>query len=225
MQETPWGHKLPHLRNFSAPLAKFDASFTTWCPAAPKMRTRCGEGGQTPQGLTPQYSLCNWFHRVALRRNTMRRIWTTATRLLLSSAFIAAALPAMAWEEDWTVVTISQDGTWGMATADTAGPAIAAAIRNCRAKAPATNDCGAQSRATRRGWIIANLCGDRAIIVAGETREDAELAVRNRETDLRQSYVPALPPCRRIVTVGPGGAQVALISPSVGPHAASPKSR
>ena len=108
-----------------------------------------------------------------------------------------------------------------MATAPSQGPAIAAAIRHCQAMAAAPTDCGARFKTTRGGWVVAKLCGDYKIIVAAETREDAELAARNREADLKRLHAPDLPPCRRIVTIGPGGAEAAVTMPSVAPRAAS----
>jgi hypothetical protein len=107
--------------------------------------------------------------------------------------------------EDWTVVTVARDGSWGVANASSIGQAIAAAIRSCRAMAGTSSDCGAQFEATRNGWALANLCGDRKIIVAASNLADAEAAARRRETDLRRHHAPDLPPCRRVLTVEPGG--------------------
>jgi hypothetical protein len=122
----------------------------------------------------------------------------------LSAATIPAA--ALDLDDEMTVVTMAGDGSWGMATAASAGEAIAGAIRACKAWPSAPRDCGAQSAIARGGWIIANLCGDHKIIVAAETREAAELAALAREVDLRRIYAPDMPPCTRILTAGPRGA-------------------
>src|SRR5262249_2588198 len=79
--------------------------------------------------------------------------------LLLSIAIPAKALDL----DELTVVTLARDGSWGVATAGSQGPAIAAAIHDCRAMAGGASDCGAQFVTTRRGWIIANLCGTHKI--------------------------------------------------------------
>jgi hypothetical protein len=92
-----------------------------------------------------------------------------------------------------------------MATARSLGPAIAAAIHDCRMMASAHTDCGAQFVTTQGGWVLANLCGYRKIIVAGSNLEDAKAAAHNRETRFRQHYLPDLPPCRRVLTIDPNG--------------------
>jgi hypothetical protein len=107
--------------------------------------------------------------------------------------------------DELTVVTLSGDGAWGVATASSQGPAIAAAIRNCRAMAGGPSDCGAQFTTTRGGWVHASLCGCHKIVAAAETQEAVEQAAIKRETDLEQHYGAALPPCRHVVTVGPDG--------------------
>jgi hypothetical protein len=119
---------------------------------------------------------------------------------------LAATIPAKAVDlDEVTVVTMARDGSWGMVTAGSQGEAIAAAIRDCRAVAAAPSDCGAQLATTRGGWVVANLCGDHKIIVAGETREAAEQAALRREADLKKHHVPNLQPCRRVLTGHPSG--------------------
>jgi hypothetical protein len=93
-----------------------------------------------------------------------------------------------------------------VATAGSQGQAIAAAIRDCRARAATPSDCGAQSTTTRGGWVVGNLCGRHQIMVAAETREDAEHAALVKEMNLKQLYRPNLPPCRRVLIVDPRGA-------------------
>jgi hypothetical protein len=113
-------------------------------------------------------------------------------------------------QEDWTVVTMAPDGSWGAATELTVGQALAKAIGNCKAMSGTKIGCGAQFRAIQAGWIVAIRCGDRNIVVAERRLSDAERAARERETDLREHYAPDMPPCRRVLTVNPrGGVMVA----------------
>jgi hypothetical protein len=133
-----------------------------------------------------------------------------ALRLFIAALSILPAVPARAVDlDEITVVTLARDGSWGVATAASQGEAIAAAIRDCQAMAGAVTDCGAQFTTTRRGWVIANLCGDHKIIVAAKTRQEAEAAALSREIGLRQIYVSALPPCQRVVIVDSSGAVAA----------------
>jgi hypothetical protein len=108
-------------------------------------------------------------------------------------------------QEDWTVVTMAPDGSWGLATELSVGQALAQAIANCKAMSGTKIGCGAQSRAIQAGWVLATRCGDRNIMVAERRLADAERAARKRETDLREHYAPDLPPCRRVLTVNPRG--------------------
>ena len=117
--------------------------------------------------------------------------------------------PRLAWENDWTVVTIARDGSWGVATAASQGQAIASAIHDCKAMSVGQSDCGAQFTTIRVGWTIANLCGDHKIIATGISLVDAEKAALDREIELQLLYAPDLPPCKRAVTVDPAGAIVA----------------
>jgi hypothetical protein len=122
------------------------------------------------------------------------------------AAVLAATIPAKSWAgENWTVVTMARDGSWGAGTASSLGQAISAAIRDCRAMAVAPSDCGAQVATTRDGWALASLCGDRKIITVASNLKEAEAAARKRETDLRLYYAPGLPPCQRVLAVEPGG--------------------
>jgi hypothetical protein len=116
-------------------------------------------------------------------------------------------------QDDWTVVTMAPDRSWGSATEPSSGQVLAKAIHNCKAMSGAKIGCGAQSRAIQAGWILATRCGDRNIVVAERRLADAEHAVRRRETDLRQPYAPDMPPCRRVLTVDPRGAVLASKSP------------
>jgi hypothetical protein len=119
---------------------------------------------------------------------------------------LAMTIPATSRAgENWTVVTMARDRSWGAATAGSLGQAISAAIRDCRAMAAPPSDCGAQFATTRDGWALASLCGDRKIITVASNLKEAEAAARKRESDLRLYYAPGLPPCQRVLAVGPGG--------------------
>ena len=119
-------------------------------------------------------------------------------------------------EADWTVVTLANDGAWGVATAPSAGQAIAKAIRHCKAMSRTGLGCGAQFRVIRAGWIVAYRCGDENIAAAERRLADAEQAARRREIELRVAYARDLPPCRRSLTVGPRGEVVASRPQHVG---------
>jgi len=106
---------------------------------------------------------------------------------------------------DWTVVTMAPAGSLGVATAATAGQAIAQAIRSCKTMSRQSIGCGAESRAVRAGWIVAMRCGTRNIIAAEALLSDAERAAADREAEMRRLYAPDLPPCRRVLTVDPQG--------------------
>jgi hypothetical protein len=88
------------------------------------------------------------------------------------------------------VVTMAQDGLWGVCTAGSHGPAIAAPIYDCRAMLGGSSDCGAHFT-SRGGWVIAGLCGNQKIFVTAATLEDAERAVMERERKLSVNGVLA----------------------------------
>jgi hypothetical protein len=124
-----------------------------------------------------------------------------AASLLALGTLIARPTAAGAVDlDELTVVTLAQDGSWGVATAASQGPAIAGAVRDCRAMAGGTSDCGAQFATTRGGWVVAKLCGDHKIIVTAETRQAADQAALARELALKRLHV-----CTRVLTVGPDG--------------------
>jgi hypothetical protein len=128
--------------------------------------------------------------------------------LILLGCLMMGALACKAWDHDWTVVTLTRNGSWGVASDSAQPQAIAEAIRRCKAMAGPSNDCGAQFMAARAGWIVANLCGDHRLIATGSSLIDAEQEALNREISLQLFYVPDLPPCKRVVTVDPTGAIV-----------------
>jgi hypothetical protein len=137
------------------------------------------------------------------------RVAVLRSAIVVFGVLLMAVIPANAVDLDQlTVVTLARDGSWGVARAGSQGPAIAAAIRTCRAMAGTASDCGAQFTTVRSGWVIASLCGGRKIVVAAETREAAEQAMLLREYNLKPLHGPDMPPCRRVVTVNPTGATV-----------------
>ena len=128
--------------------------------------------------------------------------------LLLLCCLVMGAPACKARDHDWTVVTLTRNGSWGVASDSAQSQAIAEAIRRCRAMAGPSNDCGAQFMASKAGWIVANLCGDHKLIAIGSGLIDAEQEALNREISLQLLYVPDLPSCKRVVTVDPTGAIV-----------------
>jgi hypothetical protein len=107
-----------------------------------------------------------------------------------------------------TVLTLAPDGSWGTATDDNTGRAIAAAIRDCKAMSRRATSCGAKFTTVFKGWSLAVLCGDETIIAAASQRAEAERMAVAREIELRLVYRRDMPPCVRIATVGPDGAVV-----------------
>ena len=126
---------------------------------------------------------------------------------IFALAFLFEALPALAeedWERDWTVVTMTLDGSWGIGTEQYLNAATAAAVRDCKAKSKGSNDCGAKIATIKKGWILGMLCGDYRILATANDREEVEAAVREREFDLKMHYVPDLPACRQVLVVQAG---------------------
>jgi hypothetical protein len=107
--------------------------------------------------------------------------------------------------DDWTVLTMAPDGSWGVATDEWISSAIARAVAACKKMSQAELGCGAAFKAVQAGWSLGIRCGEENIIVAEMTLGSAEQAAINRETYLRQSYVPHMPLCKRVVTVDPRG--------------------
>jgi hypothetical protein len=116
-------------------------------------------------------------------------------------AFLSCTSPGMTWDDNWTVVTMTRDGSWGVACNSSRTVAVAEAIRFCKGMAGPASGCGAQIVTARTGWIIANICGDHQVIATGETLHDAQQEAMNREIDLQQFYQPDLPACRRVLTI------------------------
>jgi hypothetical protein len=125
---------------------------------------------------------------------------------IFALVFLCAALPALAeedWERDWTVVTMTLDGSWGIGTDQYLNVATAAAVRDCKAKSKGSDDCGAKIATIKKGWVLGMLCGDYRILATGNDRDEVEAAVREREFDLKMHYVPDLPACRQVLVVEP----------------------
>jgi hypothetical protein len=122
------------------------------------------------------------------------------------AAHVSTAVAVEDWEQDWTVVTMARDGSWGIGIGPHIADAYTAAIRECRAMSSGGSDCGAEFAAIRGGWIIGLRCDDYRILVAAKELKDAEVAALDREIDLKQLYVPDLPACHRVLTVDPRAA-------------------
>jgi len=113
------------------------------------------------------------------------------------------------WEHDWTIVTMARDGSWGAASHQLMGHAIAAAIDNCKAMTASKTDCGAEFRAVRGGWVLGLLCGDHKVLASGKRRVDAEADAQIR-IDIKRAYIPDLPPCRTVLSVDSRGPNTAI---------------
>ena len=113
------------------------------------------------------------------------------------------------WQKDVTVLTFAPDGTWGTATEAYINRAIANAIGDCKKKYQREIGCGYQFTSIHEGWSLGIRCGKENIIAAGKTLVEAEQAAANREVELREFYVPDMPPCVRVVSVDPNGIVIA----------------
>jgi hypothetical protein len=109
------------------------------------------------------------------------------------------------WATDFTVLTMAPDGAWGTATDPRVNRAIYLAIINCKAKSDVELGCGAYQTTVRGGWSLGIQCGRENIITADRNLAEAERRARKREAELRESYVPNMPPCVRVVSVDPNG--------------------
>jgi len=117
---------------------------------------------------------------------------------------LALAVEANAAEDGgWTVVTMSRGGAFGLSTDASIAVAIATAVRYCKSRS-FDSDCGAEFRVVRRGWILAELCGDQRVLAAGQSLDEAEAQLLFR-IDLKRAYIPNLPSCKRIFAIDPNG--------------------
>ena len=146
-----------------------------------------------------------------VRRNVVRiagLALATALAIGLDVLTARVALPSSAApgsEDPWTVLTMAPDGSWGTATDSSSSRAIARALADCKTMSGLPIGCGAKFTAIRAGWSLGLRCGTDNILVAARTLADAERAALQRETELRERYVPGLPRCLRVVTVDPDG--------------------
>jgi hypothetical protein len=139
------------------------------------------------------------------RSIAMRRLHVTfcATALAATLATPLMATPAVA-DDQWTVLTMAPDGSWGAATASPVGRAIAFAIANCKIDYQRDIGCGAYLSSIRAGWSLGIRCGREIIVVAEKTLGAAEQAAKRREAVLRLN-LPDMSTCRRVVTVDTTG--------------------
>ncbi|MGV3633611.1 MAG: hypothetical protein ACO1NY_04630 [Pseudorhodoplanes sp.] len=100
---------------------------------------------------------------------------------------------------------MAPDGSWGAASEAYIYQAIAKAVANCRRMSRHAIGCGAQFTVIRAGWTIALRCGRMNIISAEPSIEAAEHAAASRETSLRLAEGGKMPPCSRVLIVGPDG--------------------
>ena len=131
--------------------------------------------------------------------------------LALTLATPPMATPAVA-NDDWTVLTMAPDGSWGAATSFSINRAIAFAIANCKIDHQREIGCGAAFTSIQGGWSLGIRCGRENIIAAEKTLAGAEQAAMRREAELRRLYMPDMPSCRRVVTVDPNGAIIMPLS-------------
>lgn len=115
------------------------------------------------------------------------------------------AIEVSASDGRWTILTMAPDGSWGAATESMSNRAIANAIAECRFKYRAESGCGGHQISVQRGWILGIRCGNENILAAGRHLAEAEQFASRREIELRRSYVPNMPACRRVVTIDPLG--------------------
>src|SRR5262245_56977447 len=128
-------------------------------------------------------------------------------RLAIALCTLLCGMPAsLAADDDWTVLTMARDGSWGVGCDSLQWRAMADAMRFCKTMAGASgaNDCGANFAISKGGWIVGNLCGTYRVMATGASLSEAETEALNREISLQQQFVPDLPPCRRVVTINAG---------------------
>jgi hypothetical protein len=184
-----------------------------------------GPGGTRRAGALPTAARKRNPIRIAMSREhdmLGRSILATACTLAVTFAAFDApraqstsTQPAAIeeWAHDFTVLTMAPDGAWGTATDPRINRAIFLAIENCKAMSGAKIGCGAYMTTVRGGWSLGIRCGRENIIVADRHLAEAEERARRREADLRELYVPNMPPCARLVTVDPNGA---IVMPQLG---------
>lgn len=90
------------------------------------------------------------------------RFALSMTALAATLATSVVATPADA-DDDWTVLTIAPDGSWGAATSFSINRAIAFAIANCKIAI----GCGAIFTSIQAGWSLGIRCGHENIACWG----------------------------------------------------------
>jgi len=146
-------------------------------------------------------------------------------------ASVAQSYSPPEWAAPTTVLTMTLDGSWGAATDDSVSVAIGGAIADCKKRFRRAKGCGALQTTMRAGWSLGIRCGDRNILIAEKTLFEAEQAAIDQEIKLRRQYGRDLPPCVRVVSVGPSGVIVApyaaelvgMVTPPRAAPAAPPK--
>ena len=97
----------------------------------------------------------------------MRRLHFALSVSALATSLVAT--PAVA-DDDWTVLTMAPDGSWGAATSISINRAIAAAIANCKMEYQREIGCGAFFTSIQAGWSLGIRCGRENIVVAEPRR-------------------------------------------------------
>src|SRR5882762_9397810 len=107
------------------------------------------------------------------------RMFHSLGRLAFVSSCLLLTAPSFAEpaEQDLTVVTLAQNGSWGAATDPSQASAIASAVSDCKAMSAVPSDCGASLTAIRGGWTLGILCGTYKIIAAERDLAGAEAAL------------------------------------------------
>ena len=124
---------------------------------------------------------------------------------LLAIALVSPIPLAAQHEQEWTVVTLALDGSWGVGTSEHYGPALASALRKCEATSGGQSDCGAEVTAVRQGWTLGILCGDHRVLVAAADLTTAIMDAQARQMFLRDLYGVGLPACSCVMWVDPRG--------------------
>ena len=139
----------------------------------------------------------------------MRKLFTIACALACLPAYAQPVIDeADLWMHDYTVLTISPRGDWGIGVDPSINLAIKTAMDNCRKMSgtrSSIDGCGAYFSSIRAGWSLGIRCGHHNIIVADRDLAQAEQEALARERELREKYNPQAPACVRVVTVTPGG--------------------
>lgn len=153
-----------------------------------------------------------------------RRLATIVCALTLGCGATGAQsqTPITLSQDDWTVLTMAPDGSWGVATDPFINRAIADAIRMCRGMSGGQLGCGAVFVSVQAGWSLGTRCGQENVLAADRYLENAERIARERELELRYVHAVELGPCRRVVTVNPEGR---VIAPEHEPQIALPDAR